>query len=53
MKIRCAYEEKLKRNVKDDLADLNNMLEAWYNRFEDDTIITDLELRDKAKETRK
>ena len=36
--------------MKDRLANLNNRLEAWFNRLEADTIITDEELRKKAKE---
>ena len=53
MQISFAYEEKLKMNVKDRLANLNDRLEAWYNIFKDDAFITDLELRDKAKEITK
>ena len=50
MKISCAYKERQKRIVKDRLANLNNKLEAWYNRLEENAIITDNELRKKAKE---
>ena len=50
MKISCAYEERQKRIVRDRLANLNDKLEAWYNTLEENAIITDNELRKKAKE---
>ena len=53
MQISCAYEERQKRIVRDKLANLNDRLEAWYNRLKENAIITDLELRKKAKEIAK
>ena len=49
MQISCAFEEKQKKIMKHRLANLNNRLEPWFNRLEADTIITDKELRKKAK----
>ena len=53
MKISCAYEERQKRIVRDKLANLNDGLEAWYNRLKENTIITDMELRKKTKNLQK
>ena len=50
MQISCAFEEKQKKIMTDRLANLNNGLEAWFNRLEQNAIITDEELRKKARE---
>ena len=50
MQISCAFKEKQKKIMTDRLANLNNRLEAWFNRLEPNAIITDEELRKKAKE---
>ena len=44
MQISCAFEEKQKKIMKDRLANLNDRLEVWFNRLEQNAIITDEKL---------